>query len=443
MKEQAERRLTLAWQRSDALFNIVRRESILRQPIPWRHPFIFYVGHLPAFAWNQICRGILGRGPLNSRFDELFSRGIDPDLDSGICHDHPDVPEQWPDLNEVWEYRDRARTAVLNSIEDVPRAAGRDIMALKGRVLTMVLEHECMHQETLLYMVQELLAEEKNPPPDLPEHVFGKSMAPAEVEIPAGEAKLGASFDSLDFGWDNEFPERRARVPRFRIDVTPVTNGQFLDFVESGAYANPAYWRGEDWLWKSKFDVRHPHFWIRREGQWFYRTLFDFVELERVLSWPVYVSLAEALAYARWKGRRLPTEAEFHRAAYCTPRGDEFPYPWGRETPSPTHGNFNFTHWAPTPVGIHSAGCSAWGVYDLTGDGWEWTETPFAPFPGFEPFIKTYPEYSADFFDGKHYVLKGASWATTVDLVRPSFRNWFQARYRYVFAKFRCVTEIS
>ncbi|MGH7847954.1 MAG: formylglycine-generating enzyme family protein, partial [Candidatus Binatia bacterium] len=138
-----------------------------------------------------------------------------------------------------------------------------------------------------------------------------------------------------------------------------------------------------------------------------------------------------------------PTEAEFHRAAYCTPRGDEFPYPWGRETPSAAHGNFNFTHWAPTPVGIHSAGCSAWGVYDLAGDGWEWTETPFAPFPGFEPYIKTYPEYSVDFFDGKHYVLKGASWATTVDLVRPSFRNWFQARYPYVFAKFRCVTEIS
>ncbi|MGH7848599.1 MAG: SUMF1/EgtB/PvdO family nonheme iron enzyme, partial [Candidatus Binatia bacterium] len=310
MKEQAERRLTLAWQRSDALFNIVRRESILRQPIPWRHPFIFYVGHLPAFAWNQICRGVLGREPLNSRFDELFSRGIDPDLDSGICHDHPDVPEQWPDLDEVLEYRDRARTAVLNSIEDVPRAARRDIMALNGRVLTMVLEHECMHQETFLYMVQELWAEEKNPPPDLPEHVLGKSIAPAEVEIPDGEAKLGASFDSLDFGWDNEFPERRARVPCFRIDVTPVTNGQFLDFVESGAYANPAYWRRGDWLWKSKFGVRHPHFWIKREGQWFYRTLFDFLKLESVLSWPVYVSLAEALAYARWKGKRLPTEAE-------------------------------------------------------------------------------------------------------------------------------------
>jgi ergothioneine biosynthesis protein EgtB len=443
MKDEAEKRLTLAWQRSDALFDVVKRQSMLLQPIPWRHPFIFYVGHLPAFAWNQICRGVLGREPLNVRFDELFSRGVDPDLDTGICHDHPDIPEHWPDLEEVLHYRDRVRTAVLNSIEDVPRAAHRDIMAVNGRVLSMVLEHECMHQETLLYMVQELPGEEKNRPADLPDYLVGRGVAPAEVEIPAGDTTLGASFDSLDFGWDNEFPERRARVPGFRIDATPVTNGQFLDFVESGAYDNRVYWGQEDWLWKSKFDVCHPHFWMKREGQWFYRTLFDLLELEKVFSWPVYVSLAEALAYARWKGKRLPTEAEFHRVAYCTPRGDECPYPWGRETPAAARGNFNFKYWAPTPVGTHSAGCSAWGVYDLAGDGWEWTETPFAPFPGFKTYIKTYPEYSADFFDGKHYVLKGASWATPVDLLRPSFRNWFQARYPYVFAKFRCAADIS
>jgi formylglycine-generating enzyme required for sulfatase activity len=107
--------------------------------------------------------------------------------------------------------------------------------------------------------------------------------------------------------------------------------------------------------------------------------------------------------------------------------------------PGPVHGNFNFQNWSPTPVGSHPAGASAWGIHDLVGDGWEWTASPFRPFPGFYPYMRGYPEYSADFFDGKHYVLKGASWATATELIRPTFRNWYQARYPYVFAKFRCV----
>jgi formylglycine-generating enzyme required for sulfatase activity len=151
------------------------------------------------------------------------------------------------------------------------------------------------------------------------------------------------------------------------------------------------------------------------------------------------VSQAEARAYARWRDARLPTEPEYHRAAYGGARGSARPFPWGDAAPTAAHGNVGFTNWAPTPVGTHPAGASAWGVHDLVGDGWEWTATPFDGFPGFEP-MPTYPGYSADFFDGKHYVLKGASWATADDLLRPSFRNWFQARYPYVFAKFRCVS---
>jgi formylglycine-generating enzyme required for sulfatase activity len=139
------------------------------------------------------------------------------------------------------------------------------------------------------------------------------------------------------------------------------------------------------------------------------------------------VSLAEARAFARWRGERLPTEAEYHRAAFGQPNGG--------------HGNFGYRHWAPTPVGSHPEGASAWGVQDLVGDGWEWTDTVFAGLPGFTAYIPGYAGYSADFFDGKHYVLKGASWATADELVRPTFRNWFQAHYPYVFAKFRCVVD--
>ena len=164
----------------------------------------------------------------------------------------------------------------------------------------------------------------------------------------------------------------------------------------------------------------------------------------------MYVSLAEARAFASWRGERLPTEAEFHRAAFGDrPRADgagapedgERRLPWGEAVPAERHGNFGFRQWAPTPVGTHPEGASAWGVQDLIGDGWEWTNTVFAGLPGFTAYIPGYEGYSADFFDGKHYVLKGGSWATADALVRPSFRNWFQAHYPYVFAKFRCVAD--
>jgi formylglycine-generating enzyme required for sulfatase activity len=155
-------------------------------------------------------------------------------------------------------------------------------------------------------------------------------------------------------------------------------------------------------------------------------------------SWPVYVSYAEAEAYCRWKGTALPTEEQYHRAAFGTPDGAERQFPWGNIPPQPRHGNFNFQRWNPTPVNAHPAGQSAFGVEDLVGNGWEWTSTVFAPFHGFEPF-PFYPGYSADFFDGNHYVMKGGSPRTSALLLRRSFRNWFQPRYPHVYTSFRCV----
>jgi len=154
----------------------------------------------------------------------------------------------------------------------------------------------------------------------------------------------------------------------------------------------------------------------------------------------VYVTHDEAAAFARWKGKRLPTEAEFHRAAFGTPSGEERLHPWGDAAPDATRGNFDFAHWDPVAVGSYPAGASAWGVHDLVGNGWEWTSTPFAGFPGFTP-MPSYREYSADFFDDAHYVLKGASPVTPRELIRRSFRNWFRPNYPYVFATFRCAGD--
>jgi formylglycine-generating enzyme required for sulfatase activity len=155
----------------------------------------------------------------------------------------------------------------------------------------------------------------------------------------------------------------------------------------------------------------------------------------------VYTTQEEASAFAQWRGMRLPTEGEYHRAAFSSPDDErERMYPWGEEPPDATRGNFGFTHWDPVAVGSYPAGASAWGVHDLVGNGWEWTSTPFDGFPGFEP-MASYPVYSSDFFDGKHYVMKGASPATAPQLIRRSFRNWFRGNYPYVYATFRCVTN--
>jgi formylglycine-generating enzyme required for sulfatase activity len=285
-----------------------------------------------------------------------------------------------------------------------------------------------MHQETLLYMIQEAPLEMKHRLTKATEYQFAAESTSAQITVAPGEARLGARFDALDFGWDNEFPAMTIAVPSFKMDSLPVTNGRFFDFVASGAYQDSRWWLEEDWNWKVNAGLDHPNVWCKAADRWFYRTLFDLLPLERVKSWPVYVSLAEARSYARWRGGRLPKEAEFHRAAYGA-AGEQ------------AAGNIDFTRWSPSPSGGEPDDNNAYGIKDLIGNGWEWTETPFGPFSGFSPYMAGYREYSADFFDGKHFVLKGGSWATVKELVRPSFRNWYQAHYPYVFAKFRCVRD--
>jgi ergothioneine biosynthesis protein EgtB len=439
--EAMRSRFEAAWRRTDEIFQILPASEWLCAPIVWRHPFIFYVGHLPAFSWNQICRGILRWKSFHPHFDEMFCRGVDPDVDTGECHWHPEVPEEWPSIEEVVDYRDRVRRAVIEALGAVGAIETDHVMARGGRVFQMVLEHELMHQETLFYMMQQMPREKKRRPKNCPPSMFHAGRSAEIIPIPAGKARLGANFGDLGFGWDNEFGEIEVQVPGFGIDSLPVTNRQFFEFVASGGYDDPRYWQRQDWDWKECEKKHHPTHWKRSDGRWFYRAMFDVLPLSQVGSWPVYVSLAEARAYARWRSKRLPTEAEFHRAAFYGPNEIPSAYPWGDEPPERLRGNFDFTSWSPMPVGCRPAGTSRWGVGELVGNGWELTDSPFAPFPGFSAYIPGYPDYSRDFFDGKHFVLKGASWATAADLLRPSFRNWYQAHYAYVFAKFRCVTD--
>ena len=381
-----------ARKRTRQLFEIPLDEVWHERPIPLRNPIVFYEGHLPAFAVNTLVKFAQRGQGINAHFESLFERGIDPEDETAVR----DPAETWPTREEVRAYADEADRLVERALFEID-----DTDSLQVEAAGTIIEHELMHQETLLYMFHNLPHSKKRkleaPGSQLP----SDNPRPLNVErsaanIPSGMATLGA--DGTSFGWDNEFPRHAVSVPAFEIDCFSVSNGDYLAYMAATG-------------------VTAPHFWTEVGGQWFWRGMFEFVPLP--LDWPVWVTHQEASAYARWRGGRLPTEAEYARAVIGS-RG----------------GNLDFRSWDPDPAGAHPAAVSDWGVYDLIGNGWEWTSTVFEGFPGFRP-MATYPRYSVDFFDGQHYVMKGASPATARELVRPSFRNWFRGNYPYVWAKFR------
>ncbi|HEX9637691.1 MAG TPA: SUMF1/EgtB/PvdO family nonheme iron enzyme [Acidobacteriota bacterium] len=430
-RERTLARLTEARQRTDRLFGIVRPEALYDHPIPERHRILFYVGHLEAFDWNLLAGRVFQVDAFEPDFDRLFAFGIDP-VDGRLPTDQP---SDWPALAEVQRYNQGVRERLDQLLESASFSDSRKPLLQGGLILEVAIEHRLMHAETLAYMLHQLPPEQKiAPPADAP--LAAAPLEPRMIEIPAGSATLGVSRASGVFGWDNEFDAHRVEVPPFAIDQFQTSNRQFLEFVQDGGYENRDFWSAPDWTWRTRHKIDHPSFWIQRGGIWLQRTMFG--EQPLPLDWPVYVSYAEASAYARWKGLSLPTEAQWHRAAYGTTTGAERQYPWGDQPPASAYGNFDFERWDPTAVNAHPAGASAFGVAGLVGNGWEWTTSPFDPLPGFEPF-SFYPGYSADFFDGKHYVMKGGSMRTAACMLRRSFRNWFQPHYPYIYTGFRCV----
>ena len=261
--------------------------------------------------------------------------------------------------------------------------------------------------------------------------------SPARVAVPAGRATLGARPGEIPFGWDNEFPGLVVDVPAFEIDVHDVTNEQFMEFVDAGGYRQPEWWTPDGLRLGSSGGHRAS-------------ALLDAPQTARgsgaACSRRSTCRPRGRCTSARRRQRRTPAG----RARACRPKpsttarpsanrqDSERQYPWGDAPPDASRGLFDFASWNPVAVGRHPAGQSAWGVHDLMGNGWEWTSTAFAPFDGFRP-MASYPEYSADFFDGQHVVMKGASPATDAALLRRSFRNWFRPNYPYVYATFRCV----
>ena len=418
---------------TDKLFEFVRPDSLYARPIPERHRIVFYIGHLEAFDWNLLRERVINAQIFNPQFDRLFAFGIDP-VDGGLPSDQP---ADWPSIPEVQKYVRRIRESLDERLAAISPSDSAGDGFSASTLLNVAIEHRLMHAETLAYMLHQLPLEAKIPPASQSQAVASR-VNPAMIEIPAGRATLGLSRASGNFGWDNEFEEHSVEVPAFAIDKYKITNREYLEFLTSEGYENEEYWTDADWDWKTKQNITHPVFWRRMNGDWFLRTMFHEIPLPP--EWPVYVSHAEASAYSRWAGKQLPTEAQWHRAAYGTQEGKENPYPWGSAAPDEKLGNFDFERWDPTPVGAFPQAQSAFGVADLLGNGWEWTSSIFAPFAGFGPF-PFYRGYSADFFDGKHFVIKGGSPRTAACMLRRSFRNWFQPHYQYIYAGFRYVSN--
>lgn len=386
---------------TDDLFAEVRPEAFYDRGIPERHRVLFYVGHLEAFDWNLVGRSELGLAPVSDTLDQLFAFGIDPPPGQLPA----DRVEDWPSVPQTLHYVQQARARIDAVIGEAPPDSVR-----------MAIEHRLMHAETFAYILHNLPLGRRVPRPTEAPVSAGAVPAPRFVEIPAGTAQLGRGRGT-GFGWDNEFEAHTEQVAAFEVREHKVTNGEYLAFVEAGGPV--------------------PHYWSRTSEGWRYTGSAGPVPLP--LDWPVYVSHEQASAYARWAGARLPSEAEYQRAAFGTPNGGWRKHPWGNEPAVPgVHGNFDFWRRDPVSVTAQPAGRSAFGVAQLVGNGWEWTSSVFGPFPGFAP-AASYPGYSANFFDEGHYVLKGASPVTDRAFLRPTFRNWFRPHYPYVYATFRLV----
>ena len=435
-RQEAVRRYLENREQSRVLFEMLDEDTYYERPIPLRHPVVFYEGHIPAFSVNCYLKKGLGYSGIDPNLEVLFARGIDPSDQAAAESSAIDV---WPNRTTVAAYAREADHAIVHALENDEVEGSANPVLHRGQGVFTALEHEVMHQETLLYMWHRFDPLRKARPQGASAHVDGVVPERRMASVPAGRATLGARLNEIPFGWDNEFPGMTVDVPAFEMDAHDVTNQDFLEFVEAGGYRRQALWSPAAWRRQVADGREHPLFWERASGRWLWRGMFERIALP--MAWPVYVTHDEAAAYATWKGLRLPTEAQFHRAAYGAPEGERS-YPWGAGAPGAAHGNFDFQHWDPVPVGSYPGGASAWGIHDLIGNGWEWTSTVFAGFPGFRA-MASYPEYSADFFDDDHYVVKGASPATGRDLIRPSFRNWFRPYYPYMYATFRCVSEAA
>ena len=397
------------------------------------NPFVWELGHVAFFYDVFLLRLLEGSDPVMAGGDDLYN---------SFKVDHDD---RWslplPSRAETLDYMRRVMELV------VERLNSRQPSAVETYLYLLAVHHEDMHDEAFTYMRQTLGYPEPafagagtGATPD----VLGGGPLPGDVDVPAAVFQLGATPDA-PFVFDNEKWTHPVELPAFQIARAPVTNAEFAAFVDDGGYLKPELWSNQGWVWRTKTGAQCPIHWRRGEQGWLRRHFDKVVPVEEHAP-VVHVNWYEAEAYCGWAGRRLPTEAEWEMAASAAPAdggtgttGHKSRYPWGDDPPTPDRANLDSRFMGCVDVGAFAAGDSAFGCRQMIGNVWEWTASPFYPFPGYVVDFP-YREYSAPWF-GYRQVLKGGAWATRSRLAYNTYRNFFQPYRNDLFAGFRtCAT---
>jgi iron(II)-dependent oxidoreductase len=416
--------LSRARDRTTALTEAVGDGDLIQQHSPLMSPLVWDLAHVGNQEELWLVRDVGGREPVRRDIDELYDAFKHP------RRDRPALPLLGP--AEARRYVAQVRDKAFDVLDHV-RLDGSPLIT-DGFAFGMIVQHEQQHDETMLatHQLRAGAPVLTAPPPPASAVPVG-----GEVLVPGGPFTMGT--DTEPWALDNERPAHRVDVPSFHIDRAPVTNGRYAAFIEAGGYDDARWWSPAGWDHRQRATLTAPMHWQRDGDGWAY-TRFGrttrIVEDEPV----VHVCFHEAQAYARWAGKRLPTEAEWEKAARHDPAtGRSRRYPWGDEPPEPRHANLGQRHLQPAPVGAYPDGVSPLGVHQLIGDVWEWTSSDFHGYPGFAAF--PYQEYSEVFFGPEYKVLRGGSFGTDRSACRGTFRNWDYPIRRQIFSGFRCARD--
>ncbi|GAA1751830.1 ergothioneine biosynthesis protein EgtB [Streptomonospora arabica] len=402
--------------------------ELLAQHSPLMSPLVWDLAHVGNYEEQWLLRTAAGGEALRPDIDVLYDAFENPRAE------RVGLPLLSP--REAEDYNARVRDRVLDSLDRAAFDAGTPLLD-GGFVYHMVIQHEHQHDETMLATHQlrrgdPVLADPPAPPPP------GAFAGPDEVLVEAGPFTMGTTADP--WAYDNERPAHTVEVPAFWIDTRAVTNARYLEFVADGGYDDPRWWSPRGWDWRTASGKRGPAFWADDGAGGVLRRRLGRVE-PLPMDEPVqHVSFHEAEAYARWAGKRLPTEAEWEKAARYDPATKQsLRFPWGSAEPGEAHANLGQRLLRPAAAGTYPAGAAPSGALQMLGDVWEWTSSDFHGYPGFAAF--PYREYSEVFFGGDYKVLRGGSWATHSTAVRATFRNWDHPIRRQIFSGFRCARD--
>ncbi|GIE82876.1 hercynine oxygenase [Actinoplanes philippinensis] len=411
--------------RTALLTDSVDDDDLTRQHSPLMSPLVWDLAHVGNQEELWLVRDVGGRDPLRQDIDELY------DAFKHSRRDRPALPLLSP--AEARAYTAQVRDKVFDVL-DRTRFGPESRLLDGGFAFGMIVQHEQQHDETMLATHQlrsgaPVLSAPAPPPAAAP--VSG------EVLVPSGRFQMGTDIEP--WALDNERPAHPVDVDAFWIDAAPVTNGDYLAFMDAGGYDDPRWWSERGWAHRNQAGLDSPLHWIRDRDGWL-RDRFGHVEPVNPAEPVVHVCFFEAEAYAAWAGKRLPTEAEWEKAARWDPAtGRSRRYPWGDDPPAARHANLGQRHLGPAPVGAYPDGASPQGVHQLIGDVWEWTSSGFHGYPGFAAF--PYREYSEVFFGGDYRVLRGGSFGTDAAACRGTFRNWDHPIRRQIFSGFRCARD--